>query len=87
MELTLEYHQDPAHGWLKVPQKIIKDLGIAGEITPYSYKDVMNGYLEEDCDMSLFMQKAKLAGFSVILVDKFTNHDSSIRNLPRWSKS
>jgi hypothetical protein len=52
------FHEDAGHGWLQVPKSIIQDMGIADKITPFSYQDQNNFYLEEDCDMSLFLMAA-----------------------------
>ena len=52
------YFTDPGHGWLRVKRAELEDLGIAGDITPYSYTKGQWVYLEEDLDMATFM-KAK----------------------------
>lgn len=54
---TYRFHSDPAHGWLEVPIQDILDLGIEANITSYSFMDESTGtaYLEEDLDMSLFI--------------------------------
>ena len=51
---------DPAHGWLAVPLTEIRDLGIAGDISAFSYMSTSRGlaYLEEDSDALRFI-KAK----------------------------
>ncbi|MDD2748707.1 MAG: zincin-like metallopeptidase domain-containing protein [Acidithiobacillus sp.] len=48
---------DPGHGWMIVPKKDIEILGIAHEITPFSYVSPRGGkiYLEEDCDAPRFV--------------------------------
>lgn len=48
------FFHDPGHGWLRVPHKMILALGIAAEISGYSYVDKDYVYLEEDCDYSRF---------------------------------
>ena len=52
------YFKDPGHGWLRVKRTELESLGIAGDITPYSYAKGQWVYLEEDLDMATFM-KAK----------------------------
>ena len=49
---------DPAHGWLAVPLAEIRELGIAGDISQYSYIDTSEGvaYLEEDGDTLRFIE-------------------------------
>ena len=44
------FHQDPGHGWVEVPMAELRLLGIAGKITPYSYRIGNRAFLEEDCD-------------------------------------
>jgi hypothetical protein len=48
------FYADPGHGWLKVPRPLLKDLGIAGQISRFSYQNSGAVYLEEDCDAGLF---------------------------------
>ena len=50
------FHSDPGHGWLQVPKKLIRELGIGKEISSYSYQDEDFLYLEEDCDAVLFIE-------------------------------
>jgi hypothetical protein len=52
------FTSDPGHGWLRVTNAELKALGIAGQISHYSYTNGRYAYLEEDCDLELFM-KAK----------------------------
>lgn len=52
------YYTDGGHGWLKVPLKIINDLGL--KPSHYSFKDEKFGYLEEDLDMGEFFKKIKI---------------------------
>lgn len=51
---TFDYIQDPGHGWVKVPVKLLVELGIYKEISSYSYYRAAFAYLEEDCDLSRF---------------------------------
>jgi hypothetical protein len=53
------FHSDGGHGWLAVPRSEINRLGIAEKVSAYSYARMGMVYLEEDCDMGLFME-AKL---------------------------
>ena len=48
------FHADPGHAWLQVPRKMLTDLGIAAEISGYSYQSGPHVYLEEDMDFSTF---------------------------------
>ena len=51
---------DPAHGWLTVPLAELRDLGIADDISKFSYISTSKGVasLEQDCDALRFI-KAK----------------------------
>jgi hypothetical protein len=84
MKLNLTFHNDPSHGWAEVPHGVIEKLGIGNKITRYSYMDAKNAYLEEDCDLSLFMREAEKAGLEVSFIDRYTEYDSPIRNKSRY---
>ena len=87
----LTFHCDPSHGWLEVPREDIDALGIADQISAYSYamaathKRAGMVYLEEDCDASLFLDAAKAAGWTIQIVEKYTAEDSPICNYPAFS--
>ena len=51
----LVFHEDSGHGWLQVPHELIDQLGIKKDISGYSYRDDLNAYLEEDCDLGIFL--------------------------------
>lgn len=51
---TFDYIQDSGHGWIKVPMQLLKDLSIADQVSYFSYYRAGFGYLEEDCDLTLF---------------------------------
>jgi hypothetical protein len=53
-EHRIRFIEDPGHGWIKVPLNLIAALGIASQISTYSYMDQAFAYLEEDCDLSIF---------------------------------
>jgi len=46
------FYQDPGHGWIKVLKSELADLGIAHQISRYSYERGLWAYLEEDSDAS-----------------------------------
>ena len=50
------FHSDPSHGWLEVNLQELKDLGIAAKISGYSYVKGDRVFLEEDSDLTKFMQ-------------------------------
>ena len=48
-------HTDPGHGWLAVRRSELRELNIADKISAYSYEKGQMVYLEEDCDLSIFI--------------------------------
>jgi hypothetical protein len=38
MKTTFDFYEDPAHGWAKVPVKLLQQLGIAERVSHYSYR-------------------------------------------------
>lgn len=82
--LTLTVHSDPGHAWLQVPKPLINELGIAGKITPYSYMDDENGYLEEDYDFGVFTEAAKSQGYELTFNEDF-KEDTPIRSMPSFT--
>jgi hypothetical protein len=78
--LTLDYYQDPGHGWARVSVGLLHGLKIAHEITPYSYRRGSWAYLEEDCDLSRLLSAAAAAGINIKLRDHHTNKQSKIRS-------
>jgi hypothetical protein len=87
----LTFHCDRGHGWLEVPREDIDALGLANQISAYSYamasthKRAGMVYLEEDCDASLYLDAAKAANWTIQIVEKYTDTDSHIRNMARYT--
>jgi hypothetical protein len=73
-------YTDPGHGWLRVPHRMLKKLGISSLITPFSYMRTDYAYLEEDHDMTTFMLAMDRAGKTVEFVNRNTQRQSRIRN-------
>jgi hypothetical protein len=86
MKLEITFHSDPSHGWAEIPHHLIHQLRIEQKISRYSYADQHYTYLEEDCDLSLFMQTAEAKGWEITFKDKHSNNDSFIRNFQRYTK-
>jgi hypothetical protein len=78
--MKLQYFTDPGHGWVKVPFKLLKQLGIAEKISSYSYCRNDSVYLEEDCDLGALYESLISKGIKVELVQKHTNNRSKIRS-------
>ena len=79
------FYSDPGHGWLQVPRSLLRELGIEGQVSPYSYQRLDDAFLEEDCDYSLFAKAMKEAGiqFEVTEVNE-PRRDSWVRSLPNY---
>ena len=84
--LNLTYHTDPGHGWLEVPMSLLKELGIAGEITSYSMRKGQNAYLEEDLDMGTFLRAAEEAGWNVRYTERY-KENTPLRNYPGYRRA
>ncbi len=82
--LTLDFHNDAGHGWVACKKDLVIALGIASQISPYSYQRGATAYLEEDCDMPLLMQAIEAQGVIVKLRDKYRD-ESPIRNYQPFS--
>ena len=78
--MKFNFHSDPSHGWVKVPKSLIKKLGIEDKISSFSY--VKNDYvfLEEDCDLALFLDAMKKEGTKVEFREYHTDRNSKIRS-------
>ena len=87
----LTFHCDAGHGWLEVPREDIDALGLADQISAYSYAMASTHqragmvYLEEDCDAILYLDAANSAGYRLQIVEKYTDTDSPIRNMKRYT--
>jgi hypothetical protein len=78
--LKLNYFTDPGHGWVCVKLDKLQDLGIADQISTYSYMRGSSAYLEEDCDLSLLFAACDAIGQRIELIFKHTNNRSPIRS-------
>lgn len=78
------FYTDAGHGWLEVPKSMLVELGIAEQVSGYSYQQGENAYLEEDCDAGLFIEALKETGVTPEFLTKHTNGDSFVRYYPRY---
>lgn len=83
--LEINFMADPSHGWGEIPLDLIQELGISGQISRYSYRRGDNAYLEEDCDLTLFMQSAEAKGWIIKFIEHHTNNDSVVRSYQRFT--
>lgn len=82
--LTLDYIQDPGHGWIAADAGLIDCLGIADKISAFSYQDGPTVWLEEDCDAPLYLRALSRAGIAYRITETHTRGDAWIRRLPRF---
>jgi hypothetical protein len=84
--MTLDYYQDPGHGWVKVGLQTLVDLGIHDKISSYSYVRLNHAYLEEDCDLGLLFKVCDAKGIKITLRDHHTNKQSKIRSYQNYKQ-
>jgi len=80
---TFIFHIDPGHGWLEVPECIVKALNV--RVSQYSYKYGDKLYLEEDCDALRFDKAIKEAGIKYHTISMRYAESAPIRNYQRCS--
>lgn len=75
-------YSDPGHGWLAVKRAELNVLGIADKITRFSYQKGKTVYLEEDQDVTTFVQafENKFGVKPTMIEQSFTNSSSPIRS-------
>lgn len=83
---TILFYSDPGHGWAKVSKKELVKLGIASEISGFSYERGDFAYLEEDCDLEKYIMALRAKGIVYKFKENFTNNQSRIRNYYHYSK-
>lgn len=62
--LSLTVHSDPGHGWLEIPKSLVFSLGIAREISDFSYELGNLLFLEWDRDAEVAFQALKDRGYA-----------------------
>lgn len=85
-------YADGGHSWLKVPRKLIRELGIEEKISSCSYQFGEFAYLEEDCDMAIFFKALlnvtdlsyEMVKESVDINTKYSDKRSKIRSYPNF---
>jgi hypothetical protein len=85
--MSYRFIEDPGHGWLEVPKAELVELGIAGQISPYSYHWGEMAYLEEDGDLAVFMKAKGLhkpGGFKELGIVEVYQENTFVRNCPSY---
>ena len=85
-KITCNVYSDPGHAWAKVPKKVLKFLEISGEISSYSYERGDFAYLEEDCDLSIFVNACKNKGVVYKFREFYSDKSSKIRSYNSYKR-
>lgn len=83
-KITLNYYQDPSHGWIKIKRDTLIKLCIEHLISSYSYQLKDNVYLEEDNDLARLYKTCDELQIKIILKEYHTNKLSKIRSYDRF---
>jgi len=79
-KISIKVFADPGHAWARVAKSKLVKLGIAEKISPYSYQKGENAFLEEDCDLTVYINALHERGYEVKFNESYTNRQSKIRN-------
>ena len=79
-KISIKVFGDPGHAWARFPKARLVKLGIADKITPYSYQNGTNAFLEEDCDLTTLCMALNERDTRVKFVEKRSERDSKIRS-------
>lgn len=85
MQVYQRYH-DPGHSWLRVRLVELITLGISAEISAYSYQRGKWAYLEEDCDMDVFVRACQAREHKITIKNHVTNKSSRIRTFQSYNR-
>jgi hypothetical protein len=64
---TFTYYMTERHGYVETTRAYLRKLKISKLISPYSRQSRSKVYLEEDCDLRLFVKRHSVAGIEIIL--------------------
>ena len=79
-KISIKVFADPGHAWARFPKAKLVKLGIADKISPYSYQNGTNAFLEEDCDLSTLITALRESGYTDIkFKESHTDKRSKIR--------
>lgn len=77
---------DPSHSWLRVPLAEIERLGIADQISNFSYQKGKYAFLEEDRDMAIFVKAREDEGKPIRILEHHNKERMSrIRKYPMFA--
>ena len=78
------FHTDPGHGWLEVPLELLEELGIAENITGFSYVYGKSVFLEEDCDAGTFVKAYTDNRGALPAIQESYQEDTPVRHYPSY---
>lgn len=80
-ERRFKFHSDAGHGWLAVKRDILYKLKIEHLISRFSYQKGSTVYLEEDMDMTTFLDAFTAAnGYKPMIIDQPSVQRAMIRS-------
>lgn len=82
---TILAFSDPSHAWAKVKRKELEKLDILHKISMFSYQKGDYVYLEEDCDLTHYINKLKENNVEYKFKSSHTNRQSRIRTYDNFS--
>lgn len=77
---TFNIYADPGHSWARVPRTLLRTLNVDEDISPFSYERGEFVYLEEDADLTKFINAYRSSGKTVNFKYFHTNKQSKIRS-------
>jgi hypothetical protein len=85
MRDAFHFYADPGHGWLRVTEDDLADVGLtADSFSRYSYVNGPRFYLEEDCDAGVFLDAyTAKRGAAPVIFEHHSNGDSLIPTYTR----
>lgn len=78
------YYCDSGHGWLAVKRVELERLGLLDKVSSYSYHKGRSVYLEEDCDLSMFLNAKRANGEYWTFNEVYHRGQSWIRSLQHY---
>jgi len=81
---TVTIYSDPGHAWAKCKREVLKNLGIASNVSSYSYQRSDYVYLEEDCDYPLLVDALRQRNTRIKCVERSSSNSSRIRGYERY---
>lgn len=82
--MDIIFYSDAGHGWGVVHRKELIKYNVIDKITKYSYQKGDWVYLEEDCDLYMFIQAVEKTGQKVTLKCRRSTQRSRIRDYQRF---